>query len=270
MRALPGDSLVHIDLGRDNNVQLGMTFTVYSADQRVPVDGRGKAAVEVVGLSQRTAECRVTSPAPPDDPILESDRVGNIVLAREKGKKPRFCLVGGFDIDFDGNVDANGVEAVAALVERWGGQVVTGVDATTDYLVMGVEPSAGAPAMMAKPAAKVVAKPAKAEAKKPAESDEASTGEGDEEKPAAEEGADEGAEEKKPEAKTAEVPKIEKAQEKDLTAEPQARRVATDRDRYEEAIRRAEKFAIPRLPADRFYNFVGLDSGARASAALHP
>lgn len=269
MRALPGDSLVHIDLGRDNNVQLGMTFSVYSADQRVPVDGRGKAAVEVVGLGQRTAECRVTAPAPPDDPILESDRVGNIVLAREKGKKPRFCLVGGFDIDFDGNVDANGAEAVAALVERWGGQVVSGVDATTDYLVMGVEPSTGAPAMMAKPAAKVVAKPAAEEAKKPAESGEAPADEGEEEKPAEEEGA----EAKKPEAeeaKTEDAPKIEKAQEKDLTAEPQARRVASDRDRYEEAVRRAEKFAIPRLPADRFYNFVGLDSGARASAALHP
>src|SRR5262249_52161456 len=37
MRALPGNSLVHIDLGRENNVQLGMTFTVYSADSRIPV-----------------------------------------------------------------------------------------------------------------------------------------------------------------------------------------------------------------------------------------
>src|SRR5262249_11142517 len=116
MRALPGDSLVHIDLGREDNVTLGMTFTVYSADERVPIDGRGKASIEVVSLGRKTAECRVTAPPAPSDPILEGDRVGNIVLAREKGRKPRFCIVGGFDVDMDGTVDANGSTVVASLV----------------------------------------------------------------------------------------------------------------------------------------------------------
>ncbi len=267
LRALPGDSLVHISLGRDANVTLGMTFTVYTSDERVPMDGRGKAAVEVVGLGQRTAECRVTALAPPDDPILEGDRVGNIVLSREKGKKPHFCIVGGFDIDFDGTVDARGAAAVAALVKRWGGEIVETVDAETDYLVMGNEPAYDIPTMaavMEKEEAKQEAAPEKAEATE-------EKAEGDAEKPA-EEGADEAkteeASEEKPAEAPAALPRIEKKRETDLDAEPRTRRAATEREKYDEAVRRAEKFAIPRLPADRFYNFVGLEVGPRAARAL--
>lgn len=276
LRALPGDSLVHIDLGKEKNVTLGMTFTVYSADERVPIDGRGKAAIEVVSLGQKTAECRVTAPPSPDDPILEGDGVGNIILAREKGRKPRFCTVGAFDIDFDGNPDARGAPTVAALVTRWGGVVVDSVDANTDYLVIGTEPS-----MAAMPAPTPAAKPKreeKAAPKKeaPAEGEEAAAEGGEEEKPAKEEGAEDEKPEAKAEAKAEtkpsetppELPKIEKPTETDLTAEPRARRVLNERERYELAIRRAEKFSIPRLTADRFYNFIGLESPTAAARAL--
>ncbi|MEK6643727.1 MAG: hypothetical protein AABZ08_07440 [Planctomycetota bacterium] len=268
LRALPGDSLVHISLGKDANVTLGMTFTVYSSDERIPMDGRGKAAVEVVGLSQRTAECRVTSLAPPDDPILEGDRVGNIILSREKGKKPHFCIVGNFDIDFDGNVDARGAMAVAALVKRWGGEVVDTVDAETDYLVMGAEPAYTA---VKSPVADKPADKPKEEAPAEAEAATDEKAEGEAEKPA-EEGADEAkteeAKEEKPAEEKAEAPKIEKKQETDLTAEPRIRTAATEREKYDDAVLRAEKFAIPRLPADRFYNFVGLEMGPRAARAF--
>jgi len=192
------------------------------------------------------------------------------VLAREKGRKPHFCIVGGFDIDFDGNVDARGAAAVAALVERWGGVIVDSVDATTDYLVMGSEPALSEPKLptaASKPAAKAkAAEPPKEEAA------EEPAAEGTEEKPAAEEGAEEQPADDKategPAEKSAELPRIEKAVETDLTAEPRTRRVSTDRDKYEDAIRRAEKFAIPRLPADRFFNFVGLESSMAAARVL--
>src|SRR5207237_406231 len=45
LRALPGNSIVHIDLGRENHVSLGMNFAVYSSDRRVPESGRGKANI---------------------------------------------------------------------------------------------------------------------------------------------------------------------------------------------------------------------------------
>jgi len=271
MRALPGNSLVHIDLGRENNVQLGMTFTVYSADTRVPVDGRGKAAIEVVGLGQKTAECKVVTPAAPDDPILEGDRVGNIIISREKGRRPRFAVVGDFDIDNNGSVDINGAQAVKALITRWGGQVTDSVDATTDYLVMGAEPrESSAPVIKAAaPKAAAAPAPAKASANKPAEGEEPAEAEGgEEEKPAAE-----GTEESAPAeaAKPAPAaPKIEKAQEKDLTAGTRGQRVDVEREKYESAVHRAEKFAIPRLREVIFFNFVGLEAGPRAAAALMP
>jgi len=141
IRALPGDSLIHIDLGKLDGVKLGMPFSVYSFNKPVPTDGHGKATVEVVSVGQHTAECRVTSPAPADEPILEDDLVGNILLSRNKNKKPRFVVIGEFDSDYDGSTDPGAYDKVVAFINRFGGVVVKDVDATTDYIVRGKKPS---------------------------------------------------------------------------------------------------------------------------------
>ncbi len=310
LRALPGDSLVHIDLGREDNVTLGLTFSVYSEDERVPADGRGKANLEVVSVGRRTAECRVTARPSPDDPILEGDIVGNIVLSRDHDKKQKFCIVGQFDIDFDGTPDVAGKEAIAALVRRFGGVVVDRVDPTTDYVIVGQEPPlTGEPAAEESPAvepaapAEPKAAPKKADKEnneeEPAgaeeqpsddENQEAEEKSGDEseekaegaegaeepkeagEEPAADEGqapsedadAQEPAEEKPaaPAAKPEAVPALPRAQEVDTTQGPRQRRSQTERQRFDEAILRARMFSIPRLPQDRFFNFVGLEPAA--------
>jgi hypothetical protein len=355
LRALPGDSLVHIDLGKEDNVTLGLTFSVYSEDERVPADGRGKANIEVVSVGQRTAECRVTARPSPDDPILEGDIIGNIVLSRDRDKKQRFCIVGQFDVDFDGNVDAMGNEAIAALVRRFGGEVVHRVDPTTDYVVVGqeppfigvAEPEVVEPLEEAEPAPAAEAEPKEAadegeaaaeesdeEADKPADeesaeekpaegeeeagedekaeepaAEEASDEEASDEEPAAEEKTDEDskdeaakgdddeakpeeeesdkpaeAEEKPAEAsdeeapakepatedptpadtavKSAVVPTIPRAPEIDTTKGPRTRREMNERQRFDEALMRARMFSIPRLPQDRFFNFVGLEPAA--------
>ncbi|MCK6455897.1 MAG: hypothetical protein L6Q92_05135 [Phycisphaerae bacterium] len=142
LRALPGDSLVHIDVGRLDGVNLGMPFAVYSFSKRVPVDGRGKATIEVVSVGPHTAECRVVSPPPADEPILEEDLVGNILLTRNRDRRPRFVVVGEFDIDYDGVDDPVGYDKVSAFIERFGGELTDKVDATTDYVVVGRRPSA--------------------------------------------------------------------------------------------------------------------------------
>jgi hypothetical protein len=352
LRALPGGSLVHIDLGRENNVTLGMTFAVYSSDAQVPADGRGKANLEVVSLGEKTAECRVTTPPSPDNPILEGDYVGNIILSRNKAKKPQFCIVGGFDVDYDGSPDARGREVVNALVKRYGGEVVDSVTASTDYVVVGVEPEGseavtepGAGAikaaedLAAKAKAKEAAEPEEEKApkatkdkKEKADEEEAATEEEDEEKPAAdtedeesadeekatgkadktaaedeeeaetkdeaeEESADEdeeppadeekpasgmseskkpakemkAAEERPAKAKTGAVPlEIKRPTAVDPTAGPHGRKTMNERERYYEAIRRAEMFSIPRLPQDRFLNFVGIEPGPNAARRLQP
>ncbi|MFO0972625.1 MAG: hypothetical protein U1A27_04170 [Phycisphaerae bacterium] len=144
LRALPGDALVHIDLGKHDGVKLGMPFAIYSFDKRVPIDGRGKATIEVVSVGEHTAECRTVTPAPPDDPILEEDLAGNIVLSRNRSKKPRFCVLGTFDVNYDGTYDAADYGKVVSFIERFGGVVVDEVDAETDYVVRGRRPDPAA------------------------------------------------------------------------------------------------------------------------------
>lgn len=142
LRALPGDSLVHIDLGEMDAVSLGMRFSVYSAERRIPMDGRGKATIEIVNVGPYTSECRVITPPSPDDPILEEDLVQNIILARNKARKQQFVVLGTFDLDYDGKPDAAGTDKVKAYIERFGGEVADGLDAATDFCVVGRKPAA--------------------------------------------------------------------------------------------------------------------------------
>ncbi len=153
IRALPGDALIHIDMGKLDGVKLGMPFSVYSFDKPVPNDGHGKATIEVTSVGQHTAECRVITPPPADEPILQDDLVGNILLSRNKNKKPRFVVIGEFDSDYDGSPDPGAYDKVVAFINRFGGVVVKDVDATTDYIVRGKKPSA-ADAAVAKPTEK--------------------------------------------------------------------------------------------------------------------
>lgn len=319
LRALPGDSLVHIDLGREDGVRLGMTFAVYSALERIPEDGRGKAHIEVVSVGRRTAECRVTTPPSPDNPLLEGDLVGNIILSRDKSKKQRFCIVGQFDIDFDGQVDVRGAEAIAALVRRYGGEVVDRVDAMTDYVIVGLEPPEGLTEMIADepeldleeteetPAARpsrVRSDRVDSDAEEADDEDAVDENEDEAEEDTAtdeddsEDAADEDADDDEGEpagddydaddagdlddtdedtdvtapsnrlAQVAAAPTIQRAPEVDPTKGPRARRVLTERERYRQAVERAMLLSIPRLPQDRFFNFIGLESGREAMRAL--
>src|SRR5262249_4448153 len=134
---------------------LGMPFAVYSYDKPVPPDGHGKASIEVVSVGQHTAECRVIAPPPADEPILEDDLVGNILLSRMKSKKPRIIVIGEFDTDYDGSYAPAGYEKVVAFIGRFGGELVDDIDATTDYVIRGKRPegSPGKPTTATDPTA---------------------------------------------------------------------------------------------------------------------
>ena len=289
LRALPGDSLVHINLGREDNVVLGMTFSVYSADERVSMGGRGKASIEVVSVSQRTSECRVVAAPSPDDPILEGDLVGNIVLSRNRGRKPHFCVVGDFDVDFDGQVDVRGREMVQALIERWGGVVVPRVGPMTDYLVVGLEPPGQEIGLLGtiggKAAASTSVETEHAAAGKTAvdsdtdedaDSDEADADEdegdsGDEDEADDDDGSDtdDGSDDADsddpsegndpPSVDPTPAPRISSNKEINPTLAPQRRRFRSEAQRYEDALRRAKLFSIPVLTQEQFFNFIGIE-----------
>jgi len=138
LRAIPGSDIVYINLGAKDNVKVGLGFEVYS-QAGAPDEGlRGKASLEVLTVMENTAECRVTR-SEPGRPIMEGDIVVNI--AYEQKRKPKFLVRGEFDLDFNGQTDGpEGLERVKDMIRQWGGQVVSELDETVDFVVVGVAP----------------------------------------------------------------------------------------------------------------------------------
>lgn len=249
LRALPGDTIVHVDLGKRDRVAIGMTLAVYSPDRRVPETGRGKANLEIVSVGERTSECRVITPPSAEDPILQGDGVGNILLTRGGAKKQRFCIIGRFDLNYDGQPDVRGLDAIKAFVRRFGGEVVDSVDASTDYLIVGTVPPDSEVAAAVKP------KPAP-EPEPAAEDADAGGADKDED-------ADD--EDEKPAAPPKPVRTITKPGEIDHPLPARTRRHVTERGLYEEAIRRADALMIPRMTQDHFFNFIGIEAGPKVA-----
>lgn len=135
VRAVPGSDVVYINLGQRDRVRIGQGFEVFAPTRSSGRGVRGKASVEIVHLLDETAECRVTRRLP-GDPIIEGDVIVNI--AYERGRKPKFAIRGAFDLNYDGVIDADGVEQVRGLVRQWGGQVVEELNETVDFLLIGM------------------------------------------------------------------------------------------------------------------------------------
>ncbi len=172
VRAQSDESLVYIDLGKDDNLTLGLRFEVFSpaahvefsratdaasedrgeakkgaAETAGPPAVAGKATVEVVGIHELTASCRVLS-SKPTDPIVPGDLIVNVVYDRDR--KYQFAVVGRFDLDGNGMFDPQDTEQIKAWIKSWGGEVVELPDEPiqggayglegVDFLVMGQAP----------------------------------------------------------------------------------------------------------------------------------
>jgi len=137
LTAVPGDGVVYINLGRNNGLTLGLQFAVYSAETGIPANGVGKALIEVVSVSDSSAECRIANVAR-NQVILEGDLIGNPVF--DPNRALQFTVIGQFDVDRDGIPDRAGAETIASLIKNWGGRVSNDVSAMTDFLVVGLPP----------------------------------------------------------------------------------------------------------------------------------
>jgi hypothetical protein len=135
VRAMPGDDVVYINLGRNDGVSRGMTFAVYPRLEGISADGKGKATIEVVQVFDKTSECKVTSTTA-GQPVIKDDLIANPVF--DRSRQYRFVIAGGFDLDFDGKIDDPNGERVATMIRNWGGIVTGEVDTSTDFLVAGV------------------------------------------------------------------------------------------------------------------------------------
>ncbi len=137
LTAVPGDTLVYIDLGQKDNVAPGLRFTVYSAATGIPPDGRGKALLEVVTVFENASACKVVVQSA-RAVVVEGDLIANPVY--DANRPPSFVVIGSFDLDYDGRSDPSGATAIESLITDWGAEVKSELSATTDFLIVGASP----------------------------------------------------------------------------------------------------------------------------------
>ena len=129
--------VVHLNIGIEDHVYPGLTFTVYDRGASIPADGKGKAEIEVFDLAETYCAARITK-SKLNNPILQGDIVANLIW--DPDKKNVFVVAGDFDLDNSGQIDGNGPDKIKKLIEKWGGRVDNAISVDTNYLVLGAEP----------------------------------------------------------------------------------------------------------------------------------
>jgi hypothetical protein len=129
--------VVHLNLGSDNRVYQGLTFTVYDRGTSVPEDGKGKAEVEVFDVAKNYSAARIIN-SELTKPILQGDLAANLIWDTDRTNV--FMIAGDFDLDNDGMIDYNGADKLKALIEKWGGRVDDAISIDTNFIVLGQQP----------------------------------------------------------------------------------------------------------------------------------
>jgi hypothetical protein len=138
-----------IDLGADQRIVPGLTFTVYDPRTGVRFGNEevaaGKGSLEVIspGQNGQPSLCRI-SRTTKGQAIQPNDLIFNVAYNTDKNRKSRFTIVGDIDLDGDGVATAEERDRLISLVTRWGGQVDPTVSTQTDYLVTGNPPAPAA------------------------------------------------------------------------------------------------------------------------------
>ena len=129
--------IVHLNIGINDHVYRGLTFTVYDRGTAIPPDGKGKAEIKVFDIAPSYSSARITN-SEISQPILIGDIVANLIW---DSSKPNVFVIGGdFDLNGDGRYDYDAAQQIAALIERWGGKVDPNVTIDTDFVVLGQSP----------------------------------------------------------------------------------------------------------------------------------
>lgn len=128
---------VHINLGSEDHVYRGLTFSVYDRSAGITRDGKPKAEVEILAIDRRVATARILS-SDRKNPIVTGDRVANLIW--DANHENEFVVAGEFDLNGDGMPDYDAIRKIEALIRKWGGKVSEQVSATTDFVILGKEP----------------------------------------------------------------------------------------------------------------------------------
>jgi len=129
--------LVHLNIGSDDHVYRGLTFSVYDKGMPIPKAGKGKGEIEVFNVGKSISAARVIR-SEIKRPIVLDDIVANLIWDSDKTNV--FVVAGEFDLDGDGDIDYGAVDKIKALIKEWGGRVNEAVSIGTDFLVLGEIP----------------------------------------------------------------------------------------------------------------------------------
>ena len=129
-------SVVYADIGKQDGILLGWSFSILSPAELGKAEPMRKAAARVVRILDDTTELRVVSEK--GEPIVVGDVLYNPVYDRQR--RLRFMLVGTMDMDGDGQDDSG---SLRAMIQELGGRPETELSVQTDYLVLGDEPKLG-------------------------------------------------------------------------------------------------------------------------------
>jgi hypothetical protein len=132
------NKIVHINLGSENHIYRGLTFSVYDKNTSIPGDGKGKAEIEVFGVGENISSARIIN-LENKKTILPQDIIANLIWDSEKTNV--FVVAGDFDVNNDGRIDDEGIDKIKALIEKWGGSTQDSITIQTDFIVLGVPPS---------------------------------------------------------------------------------------------------------------------------------
>jgi hypothetical protein len=136
---LVDNQVVHLNIGSDDRVYRGLTFSIYDKGMPPPKDGKGKAEVEVFDVSKNVSIARITR-SQLKQPIVIGDIAANLIW--DSDKTNLFVVAGQFDLDSDGIIEYDGVEKIEALIAKWGGKTAENINIDTDFVVLGKPPRA--------------------------------------------------------------------------------------------------------------------------------
>lgn len=139
----PIDDEVVLSIGRNQKAVLGMTFAIYDDATDIREDPEtgeypaGKAVVEIIKVEPTFSRARILSTSE-GNPIVRGDVVANAVY--DPTKTYKFVVDGLFDVDRDGVASRFERDTLEALIERWGGVLVSEIGGDTDFVVLGEKP----------------------------------------------------------------------------------------------------------------------------------
>lgn len=131
------NGLITLDVGTEDRVYRGLTFAIFDRNMPIPESGEGKAEIEVFQVDPKVSVARITKSSR-KNPIVIEDVVANLIWDSKTSN--RFVVLGDFDFDNDGKMDADGSRRIRDMIEHWGGVIQDQVTIDTDFVVVGQKP----------------------------------------------------------------------------------------------------------------------------------